>query len=169
MVSDSEEQLIKKLKSQDIVERENAAVALGKKGGENAVEPLVEMLKDQTCGMREAAARSLGLIESRKAVGPLIEKLQDEKSSVRTWAALALASIGDFRAIGPLKERLKEEFDVRDSIKLAIEHIPFEYERRNELLEQQAKELPKPKFTKRKKKPGRRMWRTGSRLRVRKG
>jgi len=76
--------------------REDAALALGKLGDEQAVEPLIRVLKDdEEPGVRCAAAEALGKIGDPSAVDPLIETCFDEDKSVQNMSITALLALGE--------------------------------------------------------------------------
>ena len=75
--------------------RSNAAEALGKIGGDKAVEPLIQALKDSDNDVRRNAAKALGKIGSDKAVEPLILALKESDNDVRRNEAKALGKIAE--------------------------------------------------------------------------
>lgn len=117
-------ELEEELDSQDIVARLNAALALGKIKGPEAVRVLIALLRNSPYSvMRFVAATSLGEIGDPEAVVPLIAALQDKDRSgaVQRAAATALAKIRDPRAIAPLVDRLwGENPDVRAAAARAL-------------------------------------------------
>ena len=123
------------------MDRNNAARALAKIRGADAVEPLIALLKDEDKYVRAAAAEALGGIGDVRAVRPLlyaakypalrfprpeivaiqkignpavdilIEELNNEDPEIRRWSAVALNWIGDGRAVDPIISALKKETD----------------------------------------------------------
>jgi cyclophilin family peptidyl-prolyl cis-trans isomerase len=75
--------------------RWRAALALGRVGLPEAVEPLLELLGDEEPDVREIAAFALGLTGSSGARGALVMALGDVDPEVQGRAAQALGIIGD--------------------------------------------------------------------------
>jgi hypothetical protein len=75
--------------------RWRAALALGRVGLPEAVEPLVRLLDDEEPDVREIAAFALGLIGAADARTALVAALGDADSWVQGRAAQALGMIGD--------------------------------------------------------------------------
>jgi cyclophilin family peptidyl-prolyl cis-trans isomerase/HEAT repeat protein len=74
--------------------RRRAALALGRVGHRDAVEPLVLLLDDPRFQVRQMAAFSLGLIGDDSARNGLLEALEDVEPIVQGRAAEALGAIG---------------------------------------------------------------------------
>ena len=94
LLSDSEPQI-----------RRRAALALGRLGLQEAVEPLISSLKDPQVEVRQMSAFSLGLIGDIQAASALLEALEDFEPIVQGRAAEALGRIGAIDA-GPAIGRL---------------------------------------------------------------
>jgi len=119
-----EERMIEKSKSKAPDVRWSAADALGKIGGEKAMESLVPLLKDEHSIVRRSAAYALAKIGGEKAMESLVPLLKDEHSIVRRSAADALAKIGGEKAMESLIPLLKDEdSDVRGSAAYALAEI----------------------------------------------
>ena len=102
--ADSTANLIKKLSSQNVMERRNAARELGKIKDPESVRPLIEVLKDKEPMVRLDASGALIDI-GQPVVEPLIGAIQQEKEPSFLWNAIRiLDSIGDPKAIEPLNE-----------------------------------------------------------------
>jgi len=131
--------LIKALSHRDYETRDLAADALGKVGGERAVEPLIQACKT-ACKAGEislvyGAIISLGEIRSEKAVEYLISLLDYEDSSsllhpgeassnVRRLVTKALGKIGGTRAMEQLLELIKgDDFRVHQPAIEAVEKL----------------------------------------------
>ncbi|KYK35213.1 MAG: HEAT repeat domain-containing protein [Theionarchaea archaeon] len=117
------------LKDEKIDVRLNAAIALGKIGSEEAVEPLIEAFTiDEERSVRERAADALGKIGSEKAVEFLIKALSiSESSFVRLNAVKTLEKIGSEKAVEPLiKAFADEESGVRGRVADALGKIGSE-------------------------------------------
>lgn len=115
---------ILKLKDKRADVRWRAAVALGRIGNHEAVEPLIKALEDEHGPVRYAAIESLGKI--KEAVGPLIGKLKDKNPKVRSKATIALGEIGDPKAKDELKKvssNEDEESYVRSTAEEALKKI----------------------------------------------
>jgi HEAT repeat protein len=79
-----------------------AASALGRIGGEQAVDPLIDALSDPAPRVRERAARSCGRIGDERCVPALRERLDDRHTIVCRAAADALGAIGTREALRAL-------------------------------------------------------------------
>ena len=91
--------------------RRRAALAIGRVGLRNGVEPLVTLLGDDDPEVRHMAAFGLGLIGDKAAVAPLMMALADESPIVQGGAAEALGLIGDASAadaVGRLASHIVE-------------------------------------------------------------
>jgi HEAT repeat protein len=73
--------------------RDAAAWALGRIGGEGVLEPLLEALSDPRWQVRREAAQALGSLEDENAVPALTGALEDPVTVVREWAARSLETI----------------------------------------------------------------------------
>jgi HEAT repeat protein len=80
--------------------RRRAALAIGRVGLKDGVQPLVVLLSDADAEVRQMAAFSLGLIGDKRAVEPLTAALNDPSPLVQGSAAEALGLIGDRSAAG---------------------------------------------------------------------
>jgi HEAT repeat protein/Tfp pilus assembly protein PilF len=98
------------------------AGALGKIGGDKALQFLMGALQDKTSGNRQGAASALGLAKDKRAVDPLIQLLAYDKDQfVRSDSALALANIGDKRAVEALIRALGDKkYYVRKNVARAL-------------------------------------------------
>ena len=94
LLSDSEPQI-----------RRRAALALGRLGLQEAVEPLIFSLGDPQVEVRQMSAFSLGLIGDIQATSALVDALEDFEPIVQGRAAEALGRIGAVEA-GPAIGRL---------------------------------------------------------------
>ena len=74
--------------------RRRAALAVGRVGLSEGVEPLIARLVDPEPEVRQMAAFALGLIGDPAATDPLVESLRDVSPKVQGRAARALARIG---------------------------------------------------------------------------
>ncbi len=73
--------------------RDAAAWALGRIGGDRALGPLLGALSDPQWQVRREAAQALGNLEDEGAVPALTEALADPVTVVREWAARSLETI----------------------------------------------------------------------------
>lgn len=83
--------LVKVLNHPDILARGNAAVALGKCGGNEAKTGLLKALKDSVNFVRTQAAAGLGFLKDTSTLSNLISAFQDEYYGVRFAAINSLA------------------------------------------------------------------------------
>jgi len=88
------EQLIKQLRKQDGLVRQQARIELVRIG-EPAVGPLIEALEHRTGYTHWEAAKALSQIGSPQAAQALVEALEDDEFSVRWLAAEGLIAIGE--------------------------------------------------------------------------
>ena len=100
--------LIQYLQSDNVQERQQAAIELSRLKDDSLITPLLEALNDSDSTVRANAAIGLGLNEVQDAVESLIALLRDNEDIVRERAATALAQIGDMRAIDPLIDALDD-------------------------------------------------------------
>jgi len=89
--------------------RTDAIQALGRIGDYRAVDPIIPFLKDKDEGVRTDAIQALGRIGDYRAVDLIIPFLKDKDEDVRITAALALGRIGDPRAVEPLIAALGDD------------------------------------------------------------
>lgn len=111
--------LIKALDDEYYNVREKAAYALGKIGGDKALQALLKPHEDRF--VQAAAARSLGEISDVKAVPRLSNLLIDDYYQIRREAATALGKIGDKTTISLLTKLLSDEdYEVRIAVAKAL-------------------------------------------------
>lgn len=104
--------------------RDEAAMALGRLGDAQAVEPLIATLKDEYWQVRFSAAKALGLIGDARAVEMLIVTLGDTNYTTRWVAARSLGQIGDAQAVEPLITTLEDAaVEVHDAAREALVEI----------------------------------------------
>jgi HEAT repeat protein len=84
---------VDRLISIDGPNRDAAAWALGRIGGQRALEPLLDALSDPRWQVRREAAQALGSLEDDKSVPALTGALEDPVTVVREWAARSLETI----------------------------------------------------------------------------
>ncbi len=82
--------------------RRRAALAIGRVGLGEGVQPLVNALGDQDPEVKQMAAFALGLIGNRAASEPLVAALEDPSPLVQGSAAEALGLLGDATAADAL-------------------------------------------------------------------
>ena len=82
--------------------RRRAALAVGRVGLKDGVEPLLPLLGDTDPEVRQMAAFALGLIGDRRARDPLVRALSDPLPLVQAGAAEGLGLIGDPAAAEPI-------------------------------------------------------------------
>jgi len=89
--------------------RRRAALAVGRVGLRDGIDPLVSVLGDPDPEVRQMAAFALGLVGDRSARDPLVMALGDDSPLVQGSAAEALGLIGDTSAadeVGRLASRI---------------------------------------------------------------
>ena len=84
--------------------RRRAAMAIGRVGLAEGVEPLVRALADPEPEVRQMSAFALGLIGDQAAVDPLVQALGDVSPIVQGRAAEALGLIGEPSSAEPIGE-----------------------------------------------------------------
>ena len=87
--------LIKLLNDNEARVRRRAALAIGRVGLADGVEPLIRLLSDTEIEVRQMAAFGLGLIGDRSARPALLAALKDPQPVLQGRAAEALGQIGD--------------------------------------------------------------------------
>ncbi|HAC64252.1 MAG TPA: aminopeptidase [Cyanothece sp. UBA12306] len=93
----------------DPVSRVYAAIAIGKKGGMEAIEILTESLtQDPFWGVRVEAAKQLGKIKLHQAGDALIKGLNDDDAKVRRAVIESLKEIKTISSYSTLKSHLEE-------------------------------------------------------------
>ncbi|MEE4311847.1 MAG: HEAT repeat domain-containing protein [candidate division KSB1 bacterium] len=105
----SEEIFIRLLKSEDEVEREFSAQALGKLKSKKAIPPLTATLQDPNWRVRNTAIVALQGINPVAVKTELISAFNDENGSCRYHAARALEKIGTEDVIDVLVSGLQDE------------------------------------------------------------
>ena len=90
-------------------DREQAAVALGKRGHASAVAPLSQALADRNAEVQEAAIVSLAEIGGADAAHALAAALRDGDPRIRELAVDALGEVGGKTATGLLEQALIDE------------------------------------------------------------
>jgi HEAT repeat protein len=88
--------------------RQCAALGLGTKADESAIQPLVQALSDKDSMTGNLAMNALVKI-GKPAVPALIECVKNEKQSARILALRALAEIRDHRAIAVMMQVMEED------------------------------------------------------------
>ena len=105
----SEEIFIRLLKSDDKVEREFSAQALGKLKSQQAIQPLVNILHDPNWRVRVTAIVALQEINPMAVKKELISAFNDENGTCRYHAVKALEKIGTDEVIDVLVSGLQDE------------------------------------------------------------
>lgn len=100
--------LLHYLQSENLPERQRAAIELSRMKDEALIAPLMAALNDPDSTVRANAAAGLGTNEAKEAFQLLVALLRDKDDIVRERAATALAQIGDNRAIDPLIDALDD-------------------------------------------------------------
>ena len=90
--------LVRLLTDKEARVRRRAALAIGRVGLPEGVQPLVALLDDPDPEVRQMGAFALGLVGDARASAPLVEALADPSPLVKGSAAEALGLIGDTAA-----------------------------------------------------------------------
>ncbi len=88
--------------------RRRAALAVGRVGLKDGVEPLLPLLGDTDPEVRQMAAFALGLIGDRRARDPLVRALSDPLPLVQGGAAEGLGLIGDPASAEPIGRMIEQ-------------------------------------------------------------
>jgi hypothetical protein len=104
--------------------RARAAVALGRLGGEEAIEVLKKLISDPDTEVRTLATRALGQQQQKEMMQLFCSLLDDEQETVVIQAIYALSQLGNHRAVTSL-HRLFDHYGqaVRDIAASAINAI----------------------------------------------
>ncbi|HMD37611.1 MAG TPA: HEAT repeat domain-containing protein [Vicinamibacterales bacterium] len=102
--------LLRLLRDDTAAVRRRAALAAGRVGLAEAIDPLVERLSDEEAEVREMAAFALGLIGDARASAPLTSALADPSPLVQSSAAEALGLIGDASAADAIGKMIAAAF-----------------------------------------------------------
>jgi len=100
--------LVRLLSDDEARVRRRAALAVGRVGLRDGVQPLLVVLADSDPEVRQMAAFALGLIGDKSARGPLVTALADQSPLVQGSAAEALGLIGDPAAAEPIGRMVAE-------------------------------------------------------------
>jgi HEAT repeat protein/cyclophilin family peptidyl-prolyl cis-trans isomerase len=100
--------LIRLLADSEARVRRRAALAVGRVGLVEGVDPLVGLLADPDPEVRQMAAFALGLIGDRRARDPLVARLSDPSPLMKGSAAEALGLIGDPAAADAIGRMVSE-------------------------------------------------------------
>ncbi|HWZ85535.1 MAG TPA: peptidylprolyl isomerase [Thermoanaerobaculia bacterium] len=80
--------------SRDVAVRARGALALGRIGDAQAIEPLRALLGDSSAAVREEAALASGILGDERLAAPLVPLLEDADPAVAARAAWALGVLG---------------------------------------------------------------------------
>lgn len=112
------------LRSGNGEDREQAAMALGKRARGSAVAPLREALSDSSLEVREAAILSLGEIGGKDAAQALTVALRDNNPRIREQAVDALGAVGGPVAIELLQLAVRDDVGfVRQAAQEMLDHL----------------------------------------------
>src|SRR5260370_6682611 len=116
--------LMRALKDESWMVREEAAQTIGKLKGRPATDDLITLLDDEFWQVHVKAVRSLGLLKAAQAVSPISAQLLHDVGNLRKEAVIALGEIGDIAAIPALETAGGDpDPDVRKLSKLALTSI----------------------------------------------
>jgi HEAT repeat protein len=109
--AESTANLVKKLSSQNVMERRDAARQLGKMKDPALIQPLIQALKDPEPMVRLDVSGAL-IDMGAPVVDPLIQAIKGETHTAFLWNAIRiLDTLGDPKAIEPLQEIAKTNPD----------------------------------------------------------
>jgi HEAT repeat protein len=103
--------LVRLLTDEEARVRRRAALAVGRVGLPDAVEPLIALLGDSDPEVRQMAAFALGLLGDHRAADPLVQALSDSSPLMQGSAAEALGLIGDASRAQPIAALLSRIID----------------------------------------------------------
>jgi hypothetical protein len=110
--------------SENLNEREDALIDLGRSDQGDALEPLVVAVTDPEQSVREAAILSLSELAGPEAIDALTLAMTDQNPRIREEVIDALGEIGGNRAISLLKQALADEVPfVRHAAAEVLEQI----------------------------------------------
>jgi len=98
----SKPRLLALLKDPSPEVRGPAALALGKIGGSDVLEPLLAAARDEHSLVRRYAADGLWMLKDPRAVEPLLALLAEQRGGAQSSIYLALGALKDKRAVDPL-------------------------------------------------------------------
>ena len=98
-------------------------VALGRRGGTQAIALLARVLAVETGELGWAAARALAMTRHPAAEEPLLRALAAGTRDLRLAAAAALRHVGTAAAVGPLREAEEGDAEMRRTARQAIAEI----------------------------------------------
>jgi len=98
--------LIKKLKSRDMAEKEEAIIALGDLGNTKAIPYLVELIELREKPLLQAIMETLGKLKDPRAIPYLVKFLDEPDFETKQKAVLSLGEIGDDKCVLPLAKAL---------------------------------------------------------------
>jgi len=127
-LSDMRQELLVRLRNEDLGVKADAVKGLGLIGNEEDIERLKSCLLDKYTSVRVEAVKALSSIGGEKVVDALIKALNDKAERVRGQAVEALNSMGE-PAVEPLREAQKKEADpnVRQVIISALTNLENTY------------------------------------------
>jgi vesicle coat complex subunit len=115
--------LIRALKDDHELVREQAIAALTKLADKNAIDPLLEATKDKSPDVRKAAADFFAAVPDAKAINVLVPMLKDDNKGVRESVARTLQGYGE-KVLDPLIKALTDEnVQMRVSASIVLGHM----------------------------------------------
>ena len=111
------------LRTRRLATARECMVALGRRGGPQAVTLLARVLAVERGELGTAAARALAGTRDPEAEPPLLRGLAEGSDAVRLAAAAALGQVGTAASVGPLREAEAGDADMRRTARQAIAEI----------------------------------------------
>ena len=101
-------ELIQKLNSRDMVEKQQAVEELGELGDKRSVSFLIEVLEYKNQELTRTVIKALGNLQDASAVPVLVKCLNNSDPITKQLASVALGEIGDLRGVKPLVKILAQ-------------------------------------------------------------
>jgi HEAT repeat protein len=111
------------LRTRRIATAKACLVAVGRRGGTEAIALLARVLAVETGELAWAAARALAITRDPAAEEPLLRALVEGSRDLRLAAAAALRHVGTATAVAPLREAEQDDAEMRRTVRQAIAEI----------------------------------------------
>jgi hypothetical protein len=111
------------LRTRRIATAKACLVAVGRRGGTEAIALLARVLAVETGELAWAAARALAITRDPAAEEPLLRALAEGSRDLRLAAAAALRHVGTATAVAPLREAEQHDAEMRRTVRQAIAEI----------------------------------------------
>ncbi len=111
------------LRTRRIATAKACLVAVGRRGGTEAIALLARVLAVETGELGWAAAGALAITRDPAAEEPLLRALAEGSRDLRLAAAAALRHVGTATAVAPLREAEQDDAEMRRTVRQAIAEI----------------------------------------------